>query len=115
MKKMLIPLLSLLSFSAEAEEQKDSMKVIEVSIPMLCGEYKDLRKVLDDGGYLDLGIGKDQITKGTYITISYSGKNQMFVVGQWSEDMSYGCLAYTAAETKFVKDVDKILAPKPNL
>jgi hypothetical protein len=115
MRKILILLSSLLPFASYAEEKKDSMKVIDVAIPMLCGDYKDLRQVLDDGGYSDLGIGKDKVTRDTYITIAYSGKNQMFVVGQWSDDMSFGCLAYTAGESRFVKDVDKLLAPKPNL
>ena len=115
MKKMLIPLLSLLSLSASAEEPKDNTKVIDVAIPMLCGEYKELRKVLEEGKYTDIAIGKDQITKGTYITISYSSENKMSVIGQWAEDMSYGCLAYVMGDAKFVKDVDNILKPKPNL
>jgi len=108
-------LLALLSSPSMAEEPKESTKVIDVSIPMLCGEYKDLRKVLDEGKYQDIAIGKDQITKGTYITISYSAENKMSVIGQWAEDMSYGCLAYVMGDAKFVKDVNDILKPKSNL
>ena len=113
--KKIIALLALLATPSIAEETKDSTKVIDVAIPMLCGEYKDLRKVLDEGKYTDIAIGKDQITKGTYITISYSSENKMSVIGQWAEDMSYGCLAYVIGDAKFVKNVDDILKPKPNL
>lgn len=114
MKRILIALMATM-VPAAAEESKDSMKVIEVSVPMLCGEYKDLRKVLDDGKYLDLSIGNDQITKGTLLTISYSNTSNMIVIGQWAEDMTYGCLAYTAADIRFVKDIAGVLKPKSNL
>ena len=113
--KKIIALLALLSTPSIAQEPKETTKVIDVAIPMLCGEYKDLRKVLEEGKYTDIAIGKDQITKGTYITISYSSENKMSVIGQWAEDMSYGCLAYVMGDAKFVKDVDNILKPKPNL
>ena len=113
--KKIIALLALLATPSIAEETKEATKVIDVAIPMLCGEYKELRKVLEEGKYTDIAIGKDQITKGTYITISYSSENKMSVIGQWAEDMSYGCLAYVMGDAKFVKNVDDILKPKPNL